>query len=398
MDAMQHIADLLLRRLQDSLDEEGNTELEAWLAVRPAHTRAFLAQASEWPVLEAALTTLYRVDEETARADVWARIGTSIPEKAPSAIRPLRRYWVAAAAAVLLVVTGLYWLTGRQDQHPVVAKVHYRKDLPPGGNKATLQLADGSVITLDSARNGQLAAQQHVLVVKDSTGIITYQPTVSATPAPLVFNTIRVPRGGQYQVVLPDGTHVWLNAASSLRYPTAFAGDERSVELTGEAYFEVAPDARRHFQVHVAGSRPTDVEVLGTSFNVNAYEDEHANVTTLVSGKVKVVAQSQYALLQPGLAAFTYAGGRPVQLRPADEAAALAWKEGLFYLQDADITDIMRQLSRWYDVDVVYDGTVKQHFVGRIPRNMNLSAVLKVLESTGWVHFSVEGRTVTVRP
>ncbi|RAJ81825.1 FecR protein [Chitinophaga dinghuensis] len=398
IDTMQHIAGLFFRRLQGVLTIAEAQELEQWLANQPEESRIAYATMTDWPSIEQSLQSLYHTDEAAALQDVWGRIHAHAPAKISSAIYDIRRYWMAAAAAaVLLIGTGTWWLHHQKKAvAPMAAR--YESETQPGSNKAILQLEDGSIIELDSAGKGTLAQQQAAVVMKGSNGIVSYHPVASNTTTEAVFNKITTPKGGQFQVILPDGTQVWLNAASSLRYPTAFSGNNRTVELSGEAYFDVAPSARQPFHVKVIGSRAMDIEVLGTEFNINAYEDEPSNTTTLVNGKVRVADDAHQTLLHPGQQALLYENSSPITVQPADLNGVTAWKDGLFSLQDADIHDIMRQISRWYDVDIIYEGHIQQKFVGRIPRNMKLSDVLKVLESTGWVHFTVSGRTVKVTP
>lgn len=393
---MEWVAELLHRRLQGRLTEEEAAALQRWMDARSPEDRQFYEALQQWPALEKRLATMDSIREDAALEDVKHRIepaGRTAPR-----IRKMVWYRVAAAVVVLSAGIGLLW---RHHRSPSLATlpvaVRYQGEALPGGNKATLQLADGSMIALDSAANGTLAHQQQAVVTKTAAGTLAYEPVNTAKGAAVVFNTITTPKGGQYQVVLPDGTRVWLNAASSLRYPTAFTNDERMVELKGEAYFEVAPRADKHFLVKVAGKRPADITVLGTAFNINAYTDEQHNITTLVNGKVSVSAAGKQVILLPSQQAVVNNDQSPV-VRTANMETALAWREGLFPLEGAGIEDIMRQIARWYDVDIVYQGEVKQQFVGRIPRNMKLSAVLKVLESTGWVHFSISGKTVTVAP
>lgn len=402
--AMQHMAGLFLQKLQGTLGSTAEAELEAWLSAQSAENRAFYTTMTSWPEIEAALHKLYQINETAAWNDVWQRIQLESPKASPSAILPVWIRRTAAAAAVLLVIgLGTAWWVSRKaivnsTIPPMASRLN--TDVAPGGNKATLQLSDGSVIVLDSAANGALSQQGSTLVRKDKEGALSYEPLSQRPDTALVYNKVSTPRGGQYKVVLPDGTTVWLNAASSLRYPTAFTGNERLVELTGEAYFEVAANAAKHFKVTVTGHQhaPMQVEVLGTGFNIQAYADEPVQTTTLVYGKVNVIAADQQALLTPGREAVLKGNSPMIQVQPADLDATLAWKNGLFYLQDADIADIMRQIARWYDVEVVYEGKIPQQFVGKIPRSMNLSDVLKVLESTGWVHFRVEGKKVIVQP
>lgn len=394
---MERIAELLHRRLQHRLTTVETEELERWLAAQPPADRQFYESIQEWPALEKALLSMGRTDETAALQDVWARIAATAPQKT-AIVR--RMPWWRIAAAVVLLLAGIGMLWKRYSPRPLGSlpmAERYQGEAQPGGNRATLQLADGSIITLDSAANGTLARQQQAVVTKTAAGTLQYEPVSAGEDATAAFNTITTPRGGQFQVVLPDGTRVWLNAASSLRYPTAFTGHERIVELSGEAYFEVAPRADKRFLVKAGGERPTDITVLGTAFNVNAYPDQPNNITTLVNGKVSVAGSGGRVVLQPSQQVLTADGMSPV-VRSANLEATLAWKEGLFSLDGAGIEAIMQQISRWYDVEIVYQGKIEQQFVGKIPRNMKLSAVLKVLESTGWVHFSISGKTVTVAP
>ncbi|QJB32709.1 FecR domain-containing protein [Chitinophaga oryzae] len=397
LDTMERIAELLHRRLQQRITAAEAGELERWLAAQSPAARQFYESIQEWPALEKALLSMEQVDEKAALQEVWDRIGTIAPQK-ETVVRKMSWWRIAAAVVVLLTGIGMLWkhyAPRPPDSLPIAAR--YQGEALPGGNRATLQLADGSIITLDSAANGTLARQQQAVVKKTAEGTLQYEPVGAAKEAAAVFNAITTPRGGQYQVVLPDGTRVWLNAASSLRYPTAFTGQERVVELSGEAYFEVAPQADKHFLVKTGGEQPADITVLGTAFNVNAYADQQNNVTTLVNGKVRVSGKGGQVVLQPSQQVVTARGMSPV-VRAANLEAALAWKEGLFSLEGAGIEEIMQQIARWYDVEIIYQGKIEQQFVGKIPRNMKLSAVLKVLESTGWVHFSISGKTVTVAP
>jgi transmembrane sensor len=221
-----------------------------------------------------------------------------------------------------------------------------------------------------------------------------------------VYNTIAVPRGGRYQLLLPDGSHVWLNAASTLRYPSAFTGAQRRVELDGEAYFEVSSlpaspggggekTARMPFIVQVNG---TEVEVLGTHFNIMAYKDEASINTTLLEGAVRVSKDDHHQLLKPGQQAQLHPSGAITLVKKADTEKAVAWKNGAFKFDGSDIGTIMRQAARWYDIDVEYKGKVNEEFYGTIGQEMNLSQILSVLEKTGLVHFTIEGRKVTVLP
>ncbi|HMI61587.1 MAG TPA: FecR domain-containing protein [Puia sp.] len=268
-------------------------------------------------------------------------------------------------------------------------------DIGPGGNKATLTLADGSTIDLDQAKNGTIQQQGKSQLVKVNGDMLAYKENRQANKEDdpkTSFNKISTPRGGKFQLVLSDGSKVWLNAASSLTYPTTFSGKERSVQLQGEAYFEIAPNAAKPFKVYHEGLQ---IEVLGTSFNVMAYKDEQTVKTTLLEGRVRVHNGDQSVQLSPGQQAQSN-DQEPFSIATADLEEVVAWKNGLFRFNESTIEEVMRQISRWYDVDVVYGSTIpKDLFRGEIYRNVNVSAVLKVLEVSG-VHFRVEGKKIFV--
>lgn len=299
--------------------------------------------------------------------------------------------WLAAAVIVLAASLGLYQLIGSQEakENQLV-----RSDVPPGGNKAVLTLADGRRISLTDAANGQLTEQSGITVTKKEDGQLIYelsQAEAGSGGAP-AYNTLSTPAGGQYQVRLPDGTKVWLNAASSLTYPAHFAVlKERQVELSGEAYFEVAPRKDKPFRVKTANQ---EIEVLGTHFNVNSYGDESSERTTLIEGAVKVTSRTGSALLKPGQEARVK---EDIRIREADIETALSWKNGYFRFRGENIKSIMRELSRWYDIEVQYEGAISdEEYNGKISRFKNISQVLKMLEQTKTVHFKVDGRRVTV--
>lgn len=306
-------------------------------------------------------------------------------------IRAKRRWlWAAAGVALLITAAGYFLLQPKAVQQPIAAvKQSNTQDIAPGGNRATLVLGDGSQLTLDSAANGTLSQQGNTQVVKLANGQLAYRTAGQSSTQTILYNTIFTPRGGKYKVTLPDGSKVWLNAASSLRYPTAFT-DTRSVELNGEAYFDIAPDASHPF---IVSHGKTVVEVLGTTFNMMAYTDEASIRTTLLSGAVKVNGQK----LTPGQCASITNG----QLRIEEEVnteAAVAWKNGYIQFEGNDIRSAMRQISRWYDVEVTYKGEVPSHFRGIIPSDVPVSEVLKMMEMTGEVTFEISGRTIIVSP
>ena len=313
------------------------------------------------------------------------------------------RIWWAAAAIATLLAGGAYFTLNRGTKQ--IAKTNgvnerikndavITKDaISPGSNKAVLTLADGSTIVLDNVHNGTISTQGNVAVLKLNDGKLAYNTVNEAESGP-VYNSISTPRGGQYQLVLSDGSIVWLNAASSLRFPTGFNGGERKVELTGEAYFEVAKDASKPFRVEVNGM---EVEVLGTHFNINSYEDESPIRTTLLEGSVKVNSGNHTVLLKPGQQAELGKRGTIEIKKDADVEEAVAWKNGKFQFDNTSIYSVMHQLSRWYDVDVEYRGDITAHFGGIISRQAALSQVLNMLELTGKVTFTTKDKVVTVR-
>ena len=322
----------------------------------------------------------------------------------------VKRRWMrmAAAASVLLVLgVAAYWLIRTRETKPGTTTIATTKDISPGGNKAILILADNSTIVLDSAANGKLAQQGTAIVTKSNDGQLSYAS--SSLPASregrgeVKFNTLRTPRGGQYQLVLPDGSKVWLNAASSITYPTAFPGKERKITIDGEAYLEVVHNAAKPFKVEANGS---EVEVLGTHFNVHAYNDEPVEKITLIEGRVKVGKRSraqsgangkqESVILKPGEQTSVSQTSQPSQPIPVQTEEVLAWKNGLFNFANADIESIMKQIERWYDVEVVYEGPRPEgHFRGKIPRNVMASEMLKIIEASG-VHFKIENKKIII--
>lgn len=337
--------------------------------------------------------------------------GVEIQKAAPPAHRVhfVRRGWLrlAAAAVIVGVIAGGAWLltTNRnQPNLPIVNVAPQGAAIPPGGNKAILTLANGQTIVLDSAANGNVAQQGNGQVTKLADGRIAYQPAGTAT-GEVLYNSLSTPRGGQYQLGLPDGSQVWLNSASSIKYPTAFTGKERVVEVTGEVYFEIKPQTPKGGQktpfivkVNTPAGAGTYVEVLGTHFNINAYADEASISTTLLEGSVKVgeTTSKQSTVIKPGQQA-QLVGTQPIQVASSiDVAQVMAWKTGFFEFDNTALPTIMRQVSRWYDVDVLFEGSPsKERFGGRISKNLPLSEILKLLETNG-IRFKLEGRKLVV--
>lgn len=305
-------------------------------------------------------------------------------------------YWMRVAAAVFFFVAGTaYWLVNKKDnvRSAVCLKKKNHSPILPGGNKALLTTSDGSTIILDSMQNGTLTQQGNTKINKQG-GLLIYNVSTSKPGASVVYNTLSTPRGGQYQVVLSDGSKVWLNAASSLHFPSAFTGGQRIVELTGEAYFEVAKNRLKPFLVKVGDM---EVKVLGTHFNINAYSDENAIKTSLLEGSVKITKGNVTGLLKPGEQALLNNKEPKIKITLADMDEVMAWKNGLFQFEGADITTIMREIGRWYNVDIVYaDKVPARRFEGKIRRDAELSDVLRILELSN-VKFSVVGRKIIVQ-
>lgn len=306
----------------------------------------------------------------------------------------LQRYWWAAACIVVLAAS-VYYLSHKTPPAPAIAAAPV-KDVAPGGNRAVLTLSDGTQIPLDSAGNGVLAQQGNTRITKLSNGQLAYNGS-GTSEGQILYNTMSTPLGGQYKLILPDGTTVWLNAGSSISYPTAFAGAERSVSITGEAYFEVARNEKMPFRVK-AGN--TTIEVLGTQFNINAYKDEASINTTLLEGAVRVSALQQVQTLKPGQQAQvnTQTGALQVS-NHVDVNEVMAWKKGFFSFTDADLPTVMRQLSRWYNVQVTYEGDIPQRaFTGEIGRDLTLSQVLKGLTKTRIKYRIENGNRIIIQP
>ena len=332
--------------------------------------------------------------EDDVRLRMKTRLLLAIEQEPPRRIGYYTRWIAAAVTLVAVSLTGLYFWKAhksRQAAVPAVAAISHN-DLQPGGNKATLLLGDGSVVNLGAVKNGIIRKVAGTLIDKQD-GQLRYN--VSAADLAPEMNTIQTPRGGQYQVILPDGTKVWLNAASSLTYPTAFKGVSREVRLNGEAYFEVAGDKEKPFKVMVGNMQ---VNVLGTHFNVMAYEDETAIRTTLLEGAVKVTNGGASHLLKPGQEARLDRSSETLSLSEVNADEAVAWKNGVFQFGGASIETVMREIVRWYDVDVEYEGRTSEHFRGTISRDVNASEVFKMLELTGAVHFAIDKKKIIVKP
>lgn len=403
---------LLDRYFEGSCSKEELQELFDWVRLAQDDSRLYERLRQEWEgaATRESASAATRSPSEPDWDQMFSRIirqpeGTAAHSEAP--VRQLEESgrkvgslwkWVAAAAVILAFIgTGSYFINFSpfQGQQSILSGEH---QIVPGGNKAVLTLADGSRIVLDSAADGLLARQGNTAVKKDRNGRLVYLSMKNRHEAePPAMNIVSTPRGGQYQVRLPDGTAVWLNAASSLKFPASFTAQERHVELTGEAYFEVARDDTKPFIVSSGGQT---VEVLGTHFNISAYDDEPVVKTTLLEGSVRVVERrsGKSLLLNPGQEAKMIGSGE-ITVAEAIPGQAIAWKDGKFMFNGESTERIMRRIARWYDVEVVYHRSARDvSFTGSVSRFADVADVLRKLELTGTIHFKIEGRRIIVMP
>ena len=316
-------------------------------------------------------------------------------------IFPSRKWWKlsVAVACVIIFISGTYLFSGSNKNNKVakkdLSKQQLINDIKPGGQKAILTLSDGSQIVLDSASNGVIAQQGNAQVVKLTNGQVSYLTNGSAARGKL-YNTMATPVGGIFLLLLPDGSKVWLNSASSIRYPTEFANKERRVQITGEAYFEVAKNAGQPFVVSINNN--AEIRVLGTHFNVSTYDDESEIKTTLLEGAVNILQGNKKNLLKPGQQAQIDKSGFIKLIYNADIEEAIAWKNGNFQFSSAGLQTVLRQASRWYNLEVVYEGKIpSDKFSGKISRYVNLTSFLKWMEWSD-VHFKLEGKKLIVLP
>jgi ferric-dicitrate binding protein FerR (iron transport regulator) len=388
MDSMDHrqLYELIRRYNAGQCSKEEQVWVEQWYL------------SFEW---NSGVGSTEQVDLQKEWESFTRQVGTGVQnDQGIASVMRLRssiKRWSAAAAVLVVLSAGAYFLIGR-DHRQKVAKVlneaQLRNDVAPGGNKAILTLSGGRRLILDSAARDTVLTEGSDIVA-NAGGRLAYNEG-SKPGTETVYNTLTTPRGGQYQLTLPDGTRVWLNAASSITYPIAFSGPERKVTITGEAYLEVAQNARQPFKVVVGG---IDINVLGTSFNVNAYPDEADINTTLLEGKVQITNKNQKVILEPGQQAQVSGSESNIRvLSGVDVEQAIAWKNGFFAFTKADLPTVIRQLARWYDVEVHYEGDIpKREFNGEIGKLLTLDQVLKVLTKTR-VHYTIEGNQLTIWP
>jgi hypothetical protein len=384
---------LIKKYLENQCTPAEKLELETWFELYSGGDRAFYDNDSEL-INQAMMRSLINIQQEID--------SSQIPEVANKVLRPQPKFrWIAVAATVLLFTVILFYFYSYKKivKQEVAQNNVFKSNIQHGCNKAILTLGNGKKIVLDDVKNGQLAVEGNVVITKDVDGQIIYNTTnqtskAMATAIIAYNNTITTPKGGQYQVRLLDGSSVWLDAASSITFPSTFTGNKRQVQLTGEAYFEVAKNRAKPFLVNVEDKQ--QIEVLGTHFNVQAYPDDRDIKTTLLEGSVKLLYKNRQAILKPGQTAVNDPD-QSLLIKPADIYEVMAWKNNMFVFNNENIKSIMKRLSRWYDVDVVFEGNLeKVNFFGNYSRLKSLENLLKDIELTEKVHFKIKGRRITI--
>lgn len=358
-------------------------ELKEFLALLPQHKNEL-----EEHMLESLESGQYDgMTDAGSRAAMYQKVMQQTHERKKTGVILISLFRIAAAAVLLFFIIGscffFYHYKSPASYHRNFA---LKKHSIPAGNKAILTLSDGSTVQLDSTANGMLSTQGNAVVMNQNNGELIYK-SANKTSTEIVYNTVSTPKGGTYKVTLPDGSNVMLNAASSIHFPTAFTGNNRTVEITGEAYFEISPNETKPFRVK---ANNIEVQVLGTHFNINGYKDEDAVKVTLLEGAVRVAGEKSNLLLKPGQQARMMNGNSEV-INQVDIEEIIAWKNGSFNFNQATLPEVMRQISRWYDVTVEYEGKISdKHFTGIVSRNENISAVLDLMQLAG-VKFKLEG-------
>jgi transmembrane sensor len=393
------ISELLTKYLKGEMTASEQIELDDWLSVSEVNREFFESEIKQKGFHEG-IAWLSKIDKDAVREKLVQRLFSQQTPQRIHRVHFLKTAWFRYAAAIIFITgIGTYLYINNQKEKPSVTQVNplpVQNDVAPGGNRATLTLADGSKIVLDSAKSGELAREENATITKTADGKIVYDPN-EKLGSRILFNTMATPRGGQYQLTLPDGSQVWLNAESSIAYPTAFTEKNRKVSITGEAYFEVAKKKNKPFIVE-AGEQA--IEVLGTHFNINTYSDEPFSNTTLLEGSVHLKTVHTSLTLKPGQQGQWNPRNEKLSLAVnPDVEQAVAWKNGMFLTgQEVEISTFLRQVARWYDVDIKYSGNVKGTIGGVLPRQVNVSKVLQLLESTGSIQYQIKEKTVIISP
>jgi transmembrane sensor len=382
-------AELISRYLRGDLNYEEHEQFRKWLEEDVAHQKLLESLENEETVARE-LHFFSSVDKQVA----WQNVTRKIHESPQQRSRPFVKYWRSVAAAMLVgllsYVAFEYTYINKRSKFAKMDAPVEKNDILPGGNKATLTLADGSVVFLEELTNGMVKEENGIRISKKD-GQVVYEILNQEGSGEITYNTIRTPVGGQYHVVLPDGSKVWLNSESSLYFPTAFTGSQRIVALTGEGYFEIAKNEKMPFLVKAS---KTTVEVLGTHFNLMSYANEGASRATLMEGSVKVSNGTNNRIISPGEQAVI---GDHIQVKSVDPDEAVAWKNGFFQFESQSLSSILRQLKRWYGVEVENEELIpNKHFTAVISRNTPLDQVLKMLEMSGELKFRVDGKKIVI--
>ncbi len=388
--AAYRTAYLIAGFIRNTLSENEHDELDSWVN-ESDHNMKLFEDLTDEKNITANLEWMDKVQTEQAYQSMQDKGVFKVPPKKFYS----KNIWLAAASVI--IVLGVFYVYKYTNSKSGSVEDIVTADttlLKPGGNRATLTLGDGKVIDLTYAKTGVIenASGTHVNKAADGELVYVSDGSVGNTAT---FHTLSTPAGGQYQVTLPDGTKVWLNAATTIKYPPAFGGNERKVIITGEAYFEVAKNERQPFRVLMADS--TSVVVTGTHFNIKAYQNENEQQVTLLEGGVTVSNSNNVTKLEPGTQALIK--NKVItkdKILISDEITG--WKDGLFVFHDAPIESIMMQIERWYDAKIIYKANIKQLFNATILRKEPLDKVLKLLELNGYVHFKTENNTIYVLP
>jgi transmembrane sensor len=383
------IAYLVAAYIRKNLTEEEHDELDKWVESSDENMLLFEELTDERNI-EANLAWMDKTKGEENLQLIKEQI-----EFTPGHNKLKTKKWfysIAASVILLIASFGIYKIiNNKQSKQPSIANFD-KTQIQPGGNKATLTLSNGTVIDLVSTPNGLIRNDNGATINKSKDGEIRYNDSSNFNNSIASYNVLTTPKGGQYKVLLPDGSKVWLNSASSLKYPTAFIGNERNVYLEGEGYFEIAKDKNKPFKVRLADE--SEVKVLGTHFNVMAYEDEKSKEVTLLEGRVQIIKNNNNQNLEPGQQGKITE--EKIIVNVADTEQVVGWKNGQFVFRDADIQSIMRQVARWYDVDVKYETESSQHFNAIIFRNEPVLRLLHILEETDQIHFKIENKIIYV--
>ena len=379
---------------REQLSDEEIAELSLWLRESSQHELLFeeLSNDEKW---EREIAKWQEIDSDAT----WNRIQERVESMSPGSVKEKRRIgwlsYVSAAVCVAIFAGIFWWINSRRSVSHETISLSANHEILPASNTATLTLADGSVIDLNSIRSGKVAHQGNIDIIKTDSAALNYQGSGNNS-VDIKYNTLSTPKGSQYSLMLPDSTKVWLNALSTLRFPASFSGPLRKVELNGEAYFEVTGNKNKPFIVQT--SRLMSVRVLGTHFNVIAYLNEPVTKAELFEGSISASNGRDSTLIKPGQEVLLNQNGR-FSVTAANLEQTTAWRNRIFWYKNAPFDEIMRQLSRWYDMEVIYKEQVNQSYTGILPTNLPLSSVLKILEKSGNVHFTIgEGNKVMVSP